>query len=247
MALEESPEMPAQDHPVWLSPASLHNLSIWAYLALGFVILSTIGVLCYAAFSFYHSLTLNDIAPLPQYFDKSRLRTKRTKKKAWRPSKSSSSQQQPMLSPDSMEHDSTYQFDRRMSLHPPEHATDHGLIPPVTFPSAAVSPPLKPRTIPTYDMHNIRFASPSNVTIYNNPKLAPVVGSAVPLSYDSHNNLFANPFTPTTSRQVGTGQTHTASFSAAFRGKAKSTSRVFAKENLNVAGQGEMVPLKHLY
>ncbi|KAJ6579538.1 hypothetical protein DFH09DRAFT_1310198 [Mycena vulgaris] len=248
MPFEDVPTLPAQTHPVKLVPPSLRNLSIWAYLALGFVIISIFGVLCYAAHSFYHSLTLNDMAPLPQY---SPSKIKRTKKKAWRPSKSSASQilqQQPMLSNSdkSMEHEGTYQIDRRMSLRPLEHGANHGHIPRVAFPSATASPPLKPRSIPTYDMHNIRFASPSNVAIYTNPKLAPVVGSAVPLSYDSHNNLFANPFTPTTSREVGTGQRNGVSFSAAFR-KAKSTSRALGKENFNFAGQGEAVPLKRMY
>ncbi|KAJ7499663.1 hypothetical protein FB451DRAFT_42613 [Mycena latifolia] len=248
MALEEAPEMPAQTHPVRFSPPSLRHLSIWAYLALAFIIISTCGVLCYASYSAYHSLTLNDMTPLPRYSDKSPSKMRRTKKKAWRPSKSSASQQQPMLSETSMEHDTTSQYiDRRMSLRPLEHAADNGHIPPVAFPSAAVSSPPKPRTIPTYDMHNIRFASPSNVTIYTNPKLAPVVGSAIPLSYDSHNNLFANPFTPTTSREGGTGQRSGMSFSAALRIKARSTSRVFGKENLNSVGQGEAVPMKRLY
>ncbi|KAJ7083096.1 hypothetical protein B0H15DRAFT_427656 [Mycena belliarum] len=249
MALEETPQMPAQTHPVRLSPPSLRHLSIWAYLALGFVIISTFGVLCYAAYSAYHALTLDDITPLPRYSNKLPTRMRRTRKKTWRPSKSSASQQQPMLSTASMDSErvSSDDIDRRMSFRPLEPAADHGHIPTVAFPSAAVSPPPRPRTVPTYDMHNIRFASPSNVTICTNPKLAPVVGSAVPLSYESHNNLFANPFTPTTtsSREEEAAPRHTKSFSAVLRGKVKNTSRGFGKENS--AGKGEEVPLKHLY
>lgn len=146
-----------------------------------------------------------------------------------------------MLSEGSMDHDSPYQFDPRMGLPPLNHAVDHAHIPSVAFPSAAV----------TFDMHNIRFASPSNVAIYNNPKLAPVVGSAVPLSYNSDKELFPNPFTPTASHGGGTE----ASFSSAFRCKSKgnkSTSRSSAKESKssakeNFMGQGDAVVLKRLY
>ncbi|KAJ7123168.1 hypothetical protein C8R44DRAFT_876351 [Mycena epipterygia] len=251
---EDAGSMPAQTHPVKLPPASLRDLSVWAYLALAFVIVSTIGVFCYAGYSLYHTLTLNDITPLPQY---SPSKVKRSKKKAWRPSKSSSSQ--PMLSEGSMDHDSTYQFDPRMGLLPLNHAAGHGHIPSVAFPSAAVSPPAKLQTMPTtFDMHNIRFASPSNVAIYNNPKLAPVVGSAVPLSYESDNNLFANPFTPTiASRGEGTDERNGGSFSSAFRGKGKGKtsrssaakeSKSSAKENFGaLVGQGDVVALKRLY
>ncbi|KAJ6544190.1 hypothetical protein B0H19DRAFT_1169872 [Mycena capillaripes] len=199
MPFEDTPSPPAQTHPVKLRPPSLQNLSIWTYLALAFVIISTIGVLCYAVYSCYYSVTLTRNA-LPQYYFKSPSKTKRPKKKAWRPSESGSSPQQPMLSEVFVEGDSTYQVDRMMSIAPLAHtSTDRAHIPPVAFPSVAVTfPPAKPRTVPTYDMHNIRFASPSDVAIYTNPKLEPVRGSAVPLSYDSRNNLFGNPFTPTT-------------------------------------------------
>jgi hypothetical protein len=137
----------------------------------------------------------------------------------------------------SMDHNSTYKFDCRMSLIP---LAVH--IPPVTFPSTAVSPPAKSRTIPTYDMHNIRFASPSNMDIYTNPKLAPVLGSAIPLSYDSQNNLFGNLFTPTTtpSRKVGTGQRK----ASGFRVKGKCRSSQAGKENCKEA---EAVPWNCMY
>ncbi|KAJ6516442.1 hypothetical protein C8R45DRAFT_1087507 [Mycena sanguinolenta] len=202
---------PAQTHPVLLKPANLRGLSIWAYLALGFVILSTISVGCYAVFCSYYALKVNamNATPLPQYSVESPFKTKRPrKKKAWHPGKSSFSQQQPMLSSPS--------------------------IPTVPFPETAMSPPTKPRTIPTFDMHNIRFASPSNLAIYTNPKLTPVVGSAVPLSYDSQNNLFGNPFTPTT-MSIRKEEKHSIS---AFRSKSKSLWA--GKENYNVfPGQGE--------
>ncbi|KAF7354831.1 hypothetical protein MSAN_01397500 [Mycena sanguinolenta] len=202
----DTPLPPAQTHPVLFKPANLRGLSIWAYLALGFVILSAISVGCYAVFCNYYALKLKTMnaTPLPQYSVKSPYKTKRPRKKAW----SSSSQQQPMLSTPS--------------------------IPAVAFPETAVSPPAKPRTIPTFDMHNIRFASPSNLAIYTNPKLMPVVGSAVPLSYDSQNNLFGNLFTPTT---MAIRKEKKRSISA-FRGKSKSLWA--GKENYKVLpGQGD--------
>jgi hypothetical protein len=67
-------------------------------------------------------------------------------------------------------------------------------------------------------MHNIRFASPSNVAIYTNSKLVPVQGSAVPLAYESQNNLFGNLFTPTTVSSRKEGMSVKRSISA-FRSK----------------------------
>ncbi|KAJ7062891.1 hypothetical protein C8F01DRAFT_1135600 [Mycena amicta] len=79
--------------------------------------------------------------------------------------------------------DTKFLVDRKTSVYDQES-------PPITVPCAAVS-----RS--HYDMHNIRFASPSvNLAVFHNPKLAPVAGSAVPLSYDSRENLFPNPFAP---------------------------------------------------
>ncbi|KAJ6465916.1 hypothetical protein C8R47DRAFT_44849 [Mycena vitilis] len=202
MPFEDTSSPPAQTHPVKFRPPSLRGLSFFAYLALAFVIISTVGVLCYAAYSFYYSLSLNAIPPLPQYSVESQSKAKRLKQpKAVRPSRSSSSQQQPMLSHQSTDHDSTDQVDFRMSLTPLAHASaDRAHIPPVAFPPAAVVPAAKPHTFPMYDMHNIRFASPSNGEIYANPKLSPVQGSAVPHSYNSQTNVFGNLFTPTTTQ-----------------------------------------------
>ncbi|KAJ7745410.1 hypothetical protein DFH07DRAFT_963302 [Mycena maculata] len=247
MPFANAPSMPAQTHLVKLRPPGLDDVSVWAYLALAFVIISIIGVLYYAAYSFYHALNLN-VTPLPQYSVKSPSKTKRAKK-PWRPSTSSSSQEKPMLAEIAMDHDTVY-VDRRMSMPAMSHAdptTPH--IPLVAFPGAAAFPPTKPRNMPTYDMHNIRFASPSNPAIYANPKLAPVVGSAIPLSYDSHDNLFANPFTPTASRKgEATRRGLSSPFSSAFqvKGKTKNVSRGSGKENLNVLVNldAEVVPLK---
>ncbi|KAJ7130797.1 hypothetical protein C8R43DRAFT_1133875 [Mycena crocata] len=242
MPFDDPPNFPAQTHPVKLSPPSFHGLSIWVYLASAFIVISTIYVFCYASYSFYHSLTLNNLSRLPQYSVKL---PSEEKKKTWLLSRSSSSQEQPILSDACGEHDSLYQVDSS----PLKHAASHGHIPAIAFPSPVVSAPSKPRTVPTYDMHNIRFASPSNATIYNNIKLAPVVGSAVPFSYDSHNNLFPNPFTPaTTTRESEPGERVAASLSLAFRckSKKKGTSRAFGKENYETMAD-EKVTMKPLY
>ncbi|KAJ7031114.1 hypothetical protein C8F04DRAFT_1263152 [Mycena alexandri] len=214
MPHEDTPTLPAQTHPVRFQSSSLLNLSIWAYLALAFIIIATIGVLCYAAYSFYYSLTLNAVmTPLPQYKPPSKASAKRAKK-AWRPSTSRSSQQQPMLSEMSMEDESSYEVEHRMGLTPLEHASpERAHVSPIAYPSAAIAATYKPRTLQYHDMHNIPFASPSNVAIYSNPKLAPVLGSAVPLPYDSHNNIFANPFTPVTSAKSVSEKGSIASFS----------------------------------
>ncbi|KAJ7367703.1 hypothetical protein DFH08DRAFT_946686 [Mycena albidolilacea] len=217
MPFEDTPLPPAQTHPVALQPPNLGGLPVWAYLALGFVLISTIGVLCYVVYSCYYSLRLNITTTLPRYSVVSPPKTRRPKKKGWRPS-SNDSQQQPMLSDISMNHGSA--VDRMVNLVPLTHASPicASHIPPVAFPTTAVSPPAKLRTIPTYDMHNIRFASPSNLAIYTNPKLVPVQGSAVPLAYDSQNNLFGNLFTPMTVPSRKAGMSVKRSMSA-FRGK----------------------------
>ncbi|KAJ7755227.1 hypothetical protein B0H16DRAFT_1886452 [Mycena metata] len=250
MPFADSPTLPAQTHPVRFQSPSLLHLSIWAYLALAFIIITTIGVLCYAAYSFHYSLTLNaTMTPLPQYKPRSKASAKRSKKKAWRPSTSRSSQQQPMLSEMSMEDDSSYEVNRRMNLTPLEHASpERAHVSPITYPSVAAAATYKPRAVQYHDMHNIPFASPSNVAIYSNPKLAPVLGSAVPLSYDSHNNLFANPFTPVTSAKTVSGKGSIASFSSVFRGKGKGRSSQGGKENSKVQpSQAEAIPMKCMY
>ncbi|KAJ7476978.1 hypothetical protein B0H11DRAFT_2281610 [Mycena galericulata] len=251
MPFADAPAKPAQTHPVQLSPPGLGGLSVWAYLAMAVVIISIIGVLCYAAYSFHHALNLNALL-LPQHSSKSSSKAKRSKKKSWRPSMSSSIQEQPMLAAEIATNQDTGRVDRRMSFPALSHAVElpNAHIPPVAFPAAAVAPsancepPAVP--MPMYDRHNIRFASVSNAAIYANPKLVPVMGSAVPLSYASQDNLFQNPFTPTTREPetVRTRQKSLSSFSTVFRakGKGKSMSRASGKENLSVDG-GEMVPL----
>ncbi|KAJ7204632.1 hypothetical protein B0H12DRAFT_1243592 [Mycena haematopus] len=236
MDFEGTPSPPAQTNPVTLKPPTLRGLPIWAYLALGFVIISTISVLCYIVSSCYYAVKLNALnaTHLPQHSVESGSKTKRpSKKKAWRHSKSSSSQQQPMLSNVPMDQSSSYQVDHRMGSVPLAHGA---YVPLVAFPMTALPPPAKSRTLPTYDMHNICFASPSNLAIYNNPKLAPVAGSAVPLSYDSQNNLFGNPFTPTTMpiRKEKSAKRNMSAF------RSKSRSRLVDKENYKtLPGQRE--------
>jgi hypothetical protein len=93
MPFEDTPLPPAQTHPVTLQPPNLGGLPVWAYLALGFVLISTIGVLCYVVYSCYYSLRLNTTTPLPRYSVVSPSKTRRPKKKGWRPSSKSSTSQ----------------------------------------------------------------------------------------------------------------------------------------------------------
>ncbi|KAJ7197045.1 hypothetical protein GGX14DRAFT_472746 [Mycena pura] len=219
MPFVDSPSLPAQTHPVRLKPPSLRGLPFGTYLALALVILSVIGVLCYAAYSFHHAINLNPV-PLPQYAAKSH--EKRTKAKVSRPAKFNFKQLRPAPS-GATNDDTNCLVDRGMGLPQPH----------VAFPSAAFSPPAKARTLPQYDMHNIRFASLSNVAIYTNPKLSPVVGSAVPLSYDSQDNFFPNLFTPTTTanRKVKANERSASILSLALRGKRRSKTSRAGKEN----------------
>ncbi|KAJ7174391.1 hypothetical protein C8R46DRAFT_89371 [Mycena filopes] len=253
MPSDDSPSPPAQDQPVKLRTASLRGLSIWAYLALAFVIIATIGVLCYAIYSFYYSVTLKAMmTPLPQYKPRAKASAKRGKK-LWRPSTSSSGQQQPMLSEMSMEYDSSYEFSRRMSLTSLEHASpERAHIPSIAYPSAAAAAPVKPRTLKVHDRHNIPFASPSNVAIHSNPKLVPVLGSAVPLSYDSRENVrVVNPFTPVTMighKSAVSGKGSVGSFASVLRGKGKSRASQGGKENAWVQpSQAEAILMKSMY
>ena len=103
----------------------------------------------------------------------------------------------------------------------------------VTVPTSAVQPP---RTIPEFDMHNIRFASPANATIFYNPNLAPIRGSPVGLSLDSPaaNSNVVEPKLLEPSTQANQ-KSRTNPIALAARGKTKSKSMSSAgKENFRV-------------
>ncbi|KAK7053799.1 hypothetical protein R3P38DRAFT_3254301 [Favolaschia claudopus] len=236
MALEETSSPPAQPNVVNLPPPNLR--SPWAYLAVAFVIISMLGVIFYAAYSCHYSqkLRARTMPTLPRYAADSS-KTKQTKKKAWRPSssKSSFSQHQPIL------------FDMLTTQESLSHISDadnETYTPPMpTFPTTAVSPPTKPSSDPTYDMHNIRFASPSNLTICANPKLAPVQGSAIPLSYASQDNVFVNLFTPATVSSRKEEPEKRSRMSAAFRKQGRTRSYSLGKENYKVLPGQVEVPM----
>ncbi|KAJ7209096.1 hypothetical protein C8J57DRAFT_1609827 [Mycena rebaudengoi] len=220
--VQYNPLQPAQTRAAKLTPPSLRHLKFWGWFALCFVVISALCVLAYAVYNCYRALTANSETQLPRY---SYLKAKRIKKNGWHHvTDSGCSQQQSMLSDKSMEYDRGYNLDNSSRSHTPFFHADVSRLPnllPVLIPSPAVSAPARSRTVPTYDTHNIRFASPSNVTIYNNPKLAPVQGSAVPLVYESRDNLFvsANPFTPTkVSRNTGNAASSRAEFKLFFCG-----------------------------
>nr|GAT49911.1 predicted protein [Mycena chlorophos] len=169
--VEDHPSSPASTIPAYLR-ASLRGLSAPAYLAFGVVIIGLGVAVYYVAYNIYHKITLDE--HIPTSYKQS------TKKKgSWRGK--------------GFRHKPADSETRCLVQHKPSEPSFVQLPVPVRIVS---------HKCPLYDTHNIRFASPSaNFALFSNPKLAPVVGSAIPLSYDSRENLFPNLFAPVAAQE----------------------------------------------
>ncbi|CAK5275565.1 unnamed protein product [Mycena citricolor] len=219
----------AQTHVVNLPVSGLKGLSGWAYLALGFVIISIIALLYYFAHHVYRALTLGQDG-LPQY-------VKPLKKKTWFSGKQQSGQRELLLQA-SVDTDST----QRLTMNNPFDIEKQPLaLPPVVahaVPTEFTRPARSSRPLQQTDANLAAAPPPAIMSIYAdvNTKLSPVSAAPVALSRaetkDSGAYLVSDP--PPSKKNLKKCKSESSLMTKLFRVKRKNKMSGSTKENFQL-------------